>query len=78
MAHRKEKKKIQAEKKIIIIIIEQFEGTKVRFAQRSVIFTESFFYCRRLRKIVSSVVNIVKVTNGVGPFSAYKPTQNPN
>ena len=30
MAHRKEKKKIQAEKKIIIIIIEQFEGTKVR------------------------------------------------
>ena len=30
MAHRKEKKKIQAEKKKIIIIIEQFEGTKVR------------------------------------------------
>ena len=30
MAHRKEKKKIQAEKKIRIIIIEQFEGTKVR------------------------------------------------
>ena len=28
MAHRKEKKKIQAEKKKIII--EQFEGTKVR------------------------------------------------
>ena len=42
MAHRKEKKKIQAEKKKQkIIIIEQFEGTKVR-----------------LRNVVSSSLNL--------------------
>ena len=51
MAHRKEKKKIQAEKKQKqkIIIIEQFEGTKVR-----------------LRNVVSSSLNLSSAVDDWG------------